>query len=95
MINREQIPVVIHYYDGEDEYGQMLATETGNKQIEGAFGILSQYNTTDVRYIDATHYLLTTDKTITDKCTLTIQDHEYKVKYVNPHKRLCEVFLCW
>lgn len=95
MFNRELIPVTVHYYDGVDEYGQMLATETGSADIEGAFGILSQNNTTDVRYIDATHYLLTTDKTITDKCVLTIQEHDYKVKLVNPHKRLCEVFLCW
>ena len=93
MYIRERITATVSYYDGVDAYGQMMEDISSTKEIKGAFGLMSQSLTGDYRYIDATHYFLTTDNTITDKCVLTIDGHDYKVKYVNPHRRLNEVFL--
>ncbi len=93
MYNREKIEVTVTYYGGVDEYGQMNEGVIETKTIKGAFGLMTQSPTGDYRYIDATHYFLTQDKTITENCVLTIGDHDYKVKYINPHKRLNEVFL--
>lgn len=94
MINRELIPIEVNFYDGIDAYGQQLANLSETKTIEGAFGIISQNNTNDIRYLESTHYVLTKDRTITDKCELTIDGKVYKVKYVNPHRQWVQVFLC-
>lgn len=93
MYNAEKIKVTVTYFDGVDEYGQMNEDVINTKVVEGAFGLMSQSPTGDYRYLDATHYFLTQDKTINDTCVLTIGGHDYKVKYTNPHKRLNEVFL--
>lgn len=93
MFNREKITATVSYYDGVDAYGQEMEDISSTKEIKGAFGLISQGLTGDYRYIDATHYFLTTDNTVTDKCILTIDGHDYKVKYVSPHRRLNEVFL--
>lgn len=93
MINREQKTVLVNYYNGIDQYGQQLATKTAEKEITATFGLLSQNNTTNANYLEATHYLLTKDNTINDKCKVIVDSHEYKVKYINPHTRWTQVFL--
>jgi len=93
MINREIKPVLVRYYDGIDEYGQQLATLQEEKEIEATFGLISQSTNGNITYISATHYLLTTDETITDKCKVVVDNHEYKVIYVEKHRRLTQVFL--
>jgi len=93
MINREIKPVLVCYYDGVDQYGQQLATKTAEKEITATFGLLNQSNTTNANYLEATHYLLTKDHTITDKCKVIVDNHEYKVIYTNPHTRWIQVFL--
>lgn len=95
MINREIKTVTINYYTGTDSYGQQLATLTSSKQIDATFGLINQSNTTNAKYLEATHYLLTKDDSITDKCKVVVDNHEYKVKYVSPHTRWNEVFLQW
>lgn len=86
MINREIKTVSIQYYDGVDEYGQELANLQEEKEIEAAFGMISKGTSNNIEHIDATHYILTKDDTITDKCKLIIDNHTYKVIYVNPHR---------
>ncbi len=85
--------VSIQYYDGVDEYGQELANLQSTKEIEATFGLISKTDVNQAVYLQATHYLLTTDNSITDKCKVLIDNHEYKVKYVNKHRRLSQVFL--
>ena len=68
MINREIKTILVKYFDGLDQYGQQLATKTAEKEITATFGLLNQSNTTNANYLDATHYLLTKDHTINDKC---------------------------
>ena len=93
MINREIKKVLVKYFDGIDEYGQQLATLQAEKEIDATFGLISQNNTTNANYLEATHYLLTTDNSINDKCKVVVDNHIYKVKYINKHKRLTQVFL--
>lgn len=93
MINREMKTVSIKYYDGRDEYGQELATLQDTKEIQAAFGMISKSTSNNIDYIDATHYILTKDNTITDKCKLVVDEHEYKVIYVNNHRMWKQVFL--
>ena len=93
MINREIKTVSIKYYDGRDEYGQELATLQDTKEIQAAFGMISKGTSNNIDYIDATHYILTKDDTITDKCKLVVDEHEYKVIYVNNHRMWKQVFL--
>lgn len=93
MINRETKTVLVKYYDGIDQYGQQLSTLTSSKEITATFGLISQGLSNDAKYLQATHYLLTKDNTITDKCKVVVDNHEYKVKYLNPNTRWIEVFL--
>ena len=67
MINREVKTVSIQYFDGVDEYGQELANLQSIKEIEAAFGMISKGTSNNIEHIDATHYILTKDDTITDK----------------------------
>ena len=93
MINREVKTVSIQYFDGVDEYGQELANLQSIKEIEAAFGMISKGTSNNIEHIDATHYILTKDDTITDKCSLIIDNHTYKVIYVNNHRMWKQVFL--
>lgn len=95
MINREMKAVTVNYYDGVDEYGQQLATLQGTKEIQAAFGMISKSNNNNIDYLTSTHYLLTTDSTINDKCKIIVDNHTYKVIYVNNHRVWNQVFLEW
>lgn len=93
MYNRELIKATVQYFDGVDEYGQQLSNQQKEKQVELAFGLYQHTKTDDVRYQNITHYALTKDRTITDKCYLVIDGKKYKVMFVNDKGRLVHL-LC-
>ena len=95
MSNRELVKATVAYYDGVDSYGQQLASQTEEKTIECSFGIYKHTLTDDIRYNNITHYILTKDRSITDKCKITIDDIVYKVNFVNNYGRLSEAFLTY
>lgn len=95
MINRELINATVQTYGGVDAYGQQLSTLQSTRTIDLAFGVLSHTDTTDIRYQDVTHYALTKDITVTDKDIITINNHDYKVKFVNTTNRWTQIYLCY
>lgn len=94
MINREMIKATVKTYGGIDEYGQPLNEVTNSKTIDMVFGVYSQTNVNDPRYVNITHYGLTKDREITDSDFIEINGIEYKVKIVNNTTRWTQLFLC-
>ena len=93
MINRELKEATLISYNGIDEYGQMLTTPSGTEKITMTLHIFSHSQTEDIRYNQVSHYGLTRND-VNDSQSVMVDGKEYKILFVNPHKRINEVFLC-
>lgn len=94
MINREkQLVNLVSYTSGYDEYGKPLNTIQETKEIQMMITLYKESNVNDVRFIDATHLGITSEKGITDKNYIILGADEYKVIQVIPSKRYTQVFL--
>ena len=93
MIYDFQKVYVITFTDDKDNYGQPRKVEGSRREVEMMIRVQQQMNTTDIRFIDATHIGLTFDKNITDANQIISTSGTYNVLYTIPSRRLYQVFL--
>lgn len=79
---------------GLDAYKAPLKTYSLVKTAECNIQLISQtFNEQDIRYKDATHIALTTDKTLEVDMRIEANGKEYTIKLVNNAGRLSQLIL--
>jgi len=91
VINRDYKVAQVYAATELDEYGQETLAPL-SKSITLTFGLYNHYQTEDPRYTNIDYTGLTNDE-VDDSMTLELDNHKYKVEFVNPFGRRKQVFL--
>jgi hypothetical protein len=100
MINAQMKSYNFYLYDEEaDIYGQktLIKNAEGEPEIQGTVQMSITHTDTriqqDIKYIDATYFGLTHDKSINDRYVIQYGDERLKVLYVIREGRYSQVFM--
>ena len=94
MINRQKTNVNVYKKTEEkDEYGYKSDDLKYIKTIDMALMLYTQNNTDDIRYKEATHIALTSDKTLDESMWIVCKEKKYKILLVNNFGRLAHLIL--
>lgn len=79
--------------EAKDNYNRRSIGTEYVKDISLFFKLLSQNNTEDARYRDATHFGLTPEKNISTLNSVEFNGTKYKVLLASPTKRINQLWL--